>query len=53
MATPQFRYGSFDYFCNQAALTVCPLVGLQIEPECYARNVEISNQLIFQPGANC
>ncbi|KAI9034465.1 chitin synthase III catalytic subunit [Hyaloraphidium curvatum] len=50
MATPAFKFGSFDYFCNQAALTVCPLVGAQIEPECYARNVEISNQLIFQPA---
>lgn len=51
MAAPAFKFGSFDYFCNQAALTVCPLVGSQIEPECYARNVEISGQLIFQPGA--
>ena len=38
-----FKFGSFDYFCNQIALTMCPLVGGQngngMEPACYSRNI--------------
>jgi heme A synthase len=54
VATPvQFQFGSFDYFCNQIALPVCPLVGTNIakEPKCYARNIDLGGgYLIFEPG---
>lgn len=46
------QFGSFDDICKTAALVVCPLLGTDqgIEPTCYSRNVEISNNLIFQPA---
>jgi hypothetical protein len=47
-----FKFGSFDYFCSQAPLSICPLVGNQVEPVCYARNVEIAGTLIFEPGTS-
>lgn len=45
-------FGSFDFICEQAALPLCALVGSKtgIEPICYARNIELANTLIFQPG---
>jgi hypothetical protein len=44
-------FGSFDYFCQQAPLILCPLVGNQIvEPTCYARNVDVNGTLLFQPA---
>lgn len=48
------QFGSFDDICETAALVVCPLVGASkgIEPTCYSRNVEIANQLLFQPGTS-
>ncbi|KAI8851418.1 chitin synthase III catalytic subunit [Chytridium lagenaria] len=49
-----FTFGSFDYFCNQVPLTVCPLVGAPeggIQPSCYSRNIEIiGGMLIFEPA---
>ncbi|KAJ3166771.1 Chitin synthase, class 7 [Irineochytrium annulatum] len=48
-----FSFGSFNFFCNQAALTVCPLVGPPggVEPRCYSRNIEIvGGTLIFEPA---
>ena len=47
-------FGSYDWICSEAALVVCPLLGntgFGIEPTSYARNVELNNTLIFQPGA--
>lgn len=44
------QFGSFNRFCDEVALIVCPLVGDKIEPQCYARNIEINGTLIFQPG---
>ena len=45
-------FGSFDFICEQAVLPLCALVGSKtgIEPICYARNIELANTLIFQPG---
>ncbi|KAJ3095205.1 Chitin synthase, class 7 [Phlyctochytrium planicorne] len=49
-----FSFGSFDYFCSQVPLTVCPLVGKSeggINPSCYSRNIEIvGGMLIFEPA---
>ncbi|KAJ3293202.1 Chitin synthase, class 7 [Borealophlyctis nickersoniae] len=47
-----FRFGSFDYICNQIALSFCPLVGPDtgVEPSCYSRNIEIGGTLIFEPA---
>lgn len=51
MASP-FRFGDFDYICEHAALVVCPMVGTAqgTMPTCYARNVQLGSQIIFQPG---
>lgn len=43
-----FEFGSFDYFCDKVSLNICPLVGEKVMPECYSRNLEINNVLIFQ-----
>jgi hypothetical protein len=47
-----FKFGSFDYICEHAALVVCPMVGTAqgTMPTCYARNVQLGSQIIFQPG---
>ncbi|KAJ3206441.1 Chitin synthase, class 7 [Dinochytrium kinnereticum] len=49
-----FSFGSFDYFCSQVPLTVCPLVGRPeggINPTCYSRNIEIvGGMLVFEPA---
>jgi hypothetical protein len=49
-----FTFGSFDYICNQVALSSCALVsssGVPIEPKCYSKNIQIgSNFLVFEPG---
>ncbi|RKO97059.1 hypothetical protein CXG81DRAFT_9391 [Caulochytrium protostelioides] len=55
MATQQstaFAFGSFNSFCDQIAMSLCPLVGPNpaIEPTCYSRNIEISRTLIFEPA---
>lgn len=46
-------FGSYDWICSQAALVVCPLLGTTgfgVEPNCYARNVQIGGTIIFQPA---
>lgn len=45
-------FGSFQSICERAAMVVCPLLETPegIEPNCYARNVQLGSQLIFQPG---
>jgi hypothetical protein len=45
-----FTFGSFDYFCNQVVMPFCALVGEKIEPKCYARNIDIGGNLLFQPA---
>lgn len=34
------------------AMVSCPLLGtnLGLVPECYSRNIDINNTIIFQPG---
>ncbi|EJT46454.1 cell wall chitin biosynthesis-related protein [Trichosporon asahii var. asahii CBS 8904] len=46
-----FKFGSFDWVCERAQLTVCPLLGSStgIAPTCYARNVQLGTQIVFQP----
>ena len=45
-------FGNYQGICDEVALIVCPLLGsnLGMEPNCYSRNVEINNTIIFQPG---
>lgn len=45
-------FGSFDSLCSVSGLTLCPLVGPTggIEPVCYARNIELGSQLLFEPS---
>lgn len=53
-ASVPFKFGSYEWACSQAALTVCPRLGAGgqgIEPVCYARNVDVGSSLFFQPGA--
>lgn len=54
VSTPvYFSFGSFDYFCNQIALPLCPLVGSSPvkEPLCYARNIDLgSGFFLFEPA---
>ncbi|KAI5479205.1 hypothetical protein MNV49_003899 [Pseudohyphozyma bogoriensis] len=53
--TSKLAFGSYDWICSQAPLVVCPLLGSTgygTEPVCYARNVEISSTLIFQPATS-
>ncbi|CAD6572105.1 MAG: Chitin synthase, class 7 [Tremellales sp. Tagirdzhanova-0007] len=47
-----FKFGDFDYICERAALTICPLLGtpLGVMPTCYSRNVQLGSQVIFQPA---
>jgi len=47
-----FKFGHFEYICERAALTICPLMGtgLGVMPTCYSRNVQLGSQVIFQPG---
>ncbi|WWC58102.1 chitin synthase export chaperone [Kwoniella dejecticola CBS 10117] len=47
-----FKFGSFDYFCEHAALVVCPLLGSSqgTMATCYSRNVQLGSQIIFQPA---
>lgn len=52
-----FAFGDFNFICERAALTVCPLLGTAqgVMPTCYSRNVQLGTQIIFQPGEfeNC
>ena len=45
------QFGSFNGFCETAALVICPLIGTSqgVVPTCYSRNVDIGKTLIFQP----
>jgi len=47
-----FKFGEFDYICERAALTICPLLQtpLGVMPTCYSRNVQLGSQVVFQPG---
>lgn len=47
-----FKFGDFAFICEHAALTICPLLQSQhgVMPTCYARNVQLGSQVIFQPG---
>ncbi|KAI9207876.1 chitin synthase III catalytic subunit [Polychytrium aggregatum] len=53
-----FSFGSFDYFCSQLSLTLCPLVstntlGGGVEASCYSRNIQLGGDpgiLIFEPA---
>ncbi|KAI8443225.1 chitin synthase III catalytic subunit [Phakopsora pachyrhizi] len=49
-----FSFGDFNQICSSAALVVCPLMsstsGVGIQPNCYARNVELSGIVLFQPA---
>jgi len=52
-ASVPFKFGSYEWACSQAALTVCPRLGAGgqgIEPVCYARNVDVGSSLFFQPA---
>ncbi|KAJ3276018.1 Chitin synthase, class 7 [Terramyces sp. JEL0728] len=49
-APVSLSFGSFDYFCNQIGITLCPLVGNGREPSCYSRNIQIGGVLIFEPA---
>ncbi|ODN76185.1 chitin synthase export chaperone [Cryptococcus amylolentus CBS 6039] len=48
----KFSFGKFDYICQHAALVICPMLGDEqgIAPTCYARNVQLGKQIIFQPA---
>jgi hypothetical protein len=49
-------FGQFDWICTQAAIPLCSVVGaittvefgIGIEADCYARNIELANTIIFQ-----
>lgn len=53
-------FGDFDSLCEKAPLPLCSLVGppssisgsTGIIPNCYARNIELANTIIFE-GASC
>jgi hypothetical protein len=53
-------FGDFDTICHQAAVPSCPVVGSithiagfhGIEANCYARNIELANTIIFQGAAS-
>ncbi|EEP78496.1 conserved hypothetical protein [Uncinocarpus reesii 1704] len=49
-------FGEFDSLCRKAAIPLCSLIGPEssfsgtrgILPNCYARNIEVANTIIFQ-----
>ncbi len=53
-------FGDFDSLCKQAAVPLCSVVGHithiagshGLEAECYARNIELANTIIFQGAAS-
>jgi hypothetical protein len=53
-------FGDFDSICRKAALPLCSLVGppsaisgeTGVIPNCYARNVELANTIIFEGAAS-
>ena len=53
-------FGQFTSLCQMAPLPLCASVGpitsiasgVGIEPDCYARNFELANTIIFQGGTS-
>jgi len=45
-----FTFGSFDFFCDSVVIPLCSLVGEKVEPRCYARNIDVGGNLLFQPA---
>lgn len=53
-------FGDFTGLCRMAPLPLCSSVGpitsiasgVGIEPDCYARNIEVANTIIFQGAAS-
>lgn len=40
---------NFSLLCSRVPLSVCPALGMN-DPLCFARNINIGNWLMFQPG---
>lgn len=52
-------FGDFTQICRNSPLPLCASIGhsteatgLGIEPDCYARNIELANTIIFEAGAS-
>ncbi|KAI9733185.1 MAG: Chitin synthase, class 7 [Claussenomyces sp. TS43310] len=53
-------FGNFGWICHQASVPLCTVVGsissiefgIGIEADCYARNIELANSIIFQAAAS-
>jgi hypothetical protein len=53
-------FGSFTGICTRAAIPLCTVIGTVspiagshgIEADCYARNIELANTIIFQGAAS-
>ena len=53
-------FGDFATICRKTAVPLCSLVGppssiagsTGIEPNCYARSIELANTIIFQGGVD-
>ena len=47
-----FSFGDYSGVCREIAMISCPLLGTQfgIVPDCYSRNIDINNTIIFQPA---
>ena len=48
-----FSFGNYDGVCNVIAMVSCPLLGpdgIGKAPQCYARNIDINNTIIFEPA---
>lgn len=53
-------FGDFEEICTRASIPLCSVVGtvstisgsFGIEADCYARNIELANTIIFQGAAS-
>lgn len=53
-------FGDFNTICHMASVPLCSVIGSithisgsnGIEADCYARNIELANTIIFQGGAS-
>lgn len=47
-----FSFGNYNGVCDTIAMVSCPLLGgsTGLVPQCYSRNIDINNTIIFQPG---
>ncbi|KAI9740195.1 MAG: Chitin synthase, class 7 [Cirrosporium novae-zelandiae] len=53
-------FGDFDTICQQSSLPLCALVGgdspitggTGIQPDCYARSIEVANTILFQTATD-